>query len=133
MSFLLDTDICSAHLKGVGVVSDRFLQYMGRLHISAVTLGELYTWTLRRNASPRRLMLLQEMLKEIKVLDVTPAIARTYGELRATLFDQGRPTPDMDLMIAATAITHELTLVTHNVKDYEAVPGLQFQDWLGAS
>ncbi len=130
MSFLLDTDMCSAHLKGVGAVSNRFLQYMGRLHISTITLGELYTWTLRRGSSQRRLIQLQEMLRELIVIDVTPVIARAYGELRATLLDHGRPVPSMDLMIAATAIACDLTLVTHNVKDYLDVPGLTIEDWL---
>ena len=44
MSFLLDTDTCSAHLKNVAIVISRFLQYTGRLHMSVITLGELYAW-----------------------------------------------------------------------------------------
>jgi tRNA(fMet)-specific endonuclease VapC len=46
------------------------------------------------------------------------------------LLDAGRPVPLTDLMIAATAIHHDLTMVTHNVADYTAVPGLRIQDWL---
>jgi predicted nucleic acid-binding protein len=41
MSFLIDTETCSAHLKQKGIVSNRFLQYTGGLHISTITLGEL--------------------------------------------------------------------------------------------
>jgi tRNA(fMet)-specific endonuclease VapC len=41
MSFLLDTDICSAQLKGDRAVFSKFMQYAGWLHISAVMLGEL--------------------------------------------------------------------------------------------
>ena len=44
MSFLLDTDICSAYLKGDRLVWKRFLQYSGGLHVSTVTVGELFTW-----------------------------------------------------------------------------------------
>ena len=36
----------------------------------------------------------------------------------------------MDLMIAATALVHNLTVVTHNVQDYADVPGLSIADWL---
>jgi len=50
MSFLLDTDICSAHLKQKGAVSNRLLQYTGGLHISTITLGELYVWAMRDGA-----------------------------------------------------------------------------------
>jgi predicted nucleic acid-binding protein len=49
MSFLLDSDTCSAHLKS-GALTHRIIQYSGRLHISVVTLAELYAWALRRKA-----------------------------------------------------------------------------------
>ena len=48
MSFLVDTDICSAHLKDVGRVTSRFLQYTGRVHVSVVTVAELYSWASAR-------------------------------------------------------------------------------------
>jgi tRNA(fMet)-specific endonuclease VapC len=38
----------------------------------------------------------------------------------------------MDLLIAATALVHNLTLVTHNIRDFANVPGLTVQDWLGS-
>jgi predicted nucleic acid-binding protein len=46
------------------------------------------------------------------------------------LKQQGGLPPEMDLLIAATALFHGLTLVTHNVQDFAAVPGLAVQDWL---
>ena len=130
MSFLVDTDTCSAHLKGDRAVNNRFLQYTGGLHVSAVTTGELYTWASRAAAPPRRLQALQEMLKDVTVLDVTLDVGRKFGELRATLYDQGLPPPDMDLLIAATALVHDLTLVTHNTKDFITIPALRLTDWL---
>lgn len=130
MSFLIDTDICSAHLKGVGAVTGRFLQYTGRLHVSVVTAGELYTWAFRSAAAARRLTSLQDLLGSLVVLDTDPAIAERFGRLRATLLDTGRPAPPMDLWIAATAIEHGLTLVTHNTDDFAAVPGLSSTDWM---
>lgn len=66
----------------------------------------------------------------MQVLAVTAAVARKWGELRAGLFDAGRPAPDLDLFLAATAQVHGLTLVTHNVQDYALVPGLTLADWL---
>jgi tRNA(fMet)-specific endonuclease VapC len=130
VSFLLDTDICSAYMKGNRQLWQRFLQYTGRLHVSPVTVGELYTWALRVKAPPKRLQTLLDLLNDVSVLDVTQGIARTFGELRAGLLDNGRPTPDMDLLIAATARFHNLTLVTHNVEDFNHIPGLNIIDWL---
>ena len=57
-------------------------------------------------------------------------VGRKFGELQAALFDAGKPAPEMDLLIAATALVHDLTLVTHNVRDFANVPGLMVQDWL---
>ncbi len=118
MSFLLDTDTCSAHMKGHAQVSQRFLQYTGRLHISVIGLGELYTWTSRANAPPIRLRKLLALLKDVNVLEVTADGAQLFGEIRARLMDQGLPTPDLDLLHAATALHHGLTMVTHNVADF---------------
>ena len=130
MSYLLDTDICSAYLKGNRVVWPRFMQYGGRLHVSAVTAGELFAWVLRANASPTRLQALQGLLRDVVVLDVNTSVARRFGEVRADQLDRGHHTPEVDLFIAATALTHGLTLVTHNVRDFANVPGLPVEDWL---
>jgi tRNA(fMet)-specific endonuclease VapC len=130
VSFLIDTDICSAHLKQKGIVSNRFMQYTGGLHVSTITLGELSAWVFRANAPPSRLNALNEMLTDVIVLDVTTAVAEKYGQLQALLLDAGTPAPCMDLMIAATALVYDFTLVTHNIQDYADVPGLRLQDWL---
>ena len=132
MSFLLDTDICSAHLKGNRAVSSKFLQYAGRLHLSALTMSELYTWAKRRGAPPARLVAVREMLVASQLIDVDHEVAEKAGGLCATLLDQGTPMPSTDLFIAATALVHGLTLVTHNVRHFQNVPGLGVDDWMTA-
>jgi hypothetical protein len=82
VSFLLDTDTCSAHLKQKGTVSNRFLQYTGGLHVSTITLAELYAWAKRRAAPPKRMDGLRLMLTDLKVLDVTAEVAEKYGQLQ---------------------------------------------------
>ena len=62
MSFLPDTDTCSAYLKGNNALANRFIQYGGRLHLSAASLGELYTWAFRARASSTRMQRLLDML-----------------------------------------------------------------------
>lgn len=130
MSFLVDTDTCSAYLKGNRVILNRFLQYMGRIHISIITMGELYDWALRARASPKRLLSIGGLLKEATVLDADLSIARKYGEHQARFRDIGQPAPELDLLIASTALIHDLTLVTHNVQDFADIPGLHIIDWL---
>jgi tRNA(fMet)-specific endonuclease VapC len=130
VSYLLDTDVCSAYLKGNRSVWNKCIQYGGRIHVSAINVAELYVWALRRNASPRRLIDLTEFLEDVTILNPDAEVARRYGEIRASELDRGLSTPEMDLLIAATALVNDLTLVTHNLRDYANVPGLSVDDWL---
>jgi tRNA(fMet)-specific endonuclease VapC len=130
VSFLVDTDIGSAYLKGNGPVTNRFVQYGGRLNISTVTLGELFAWALRAKASPRRLQQVHGLLNDVLVLPVDETVARKFGEVRAWQLDRGLATPDLDLLNASVALVHGLTLATHNTRDYANVPGLSVVDWL---
>jgi predicted nucleic acid-binding protein len=130
LSFLVDTDTCSAYVKGNPLVFQRFLQYGGRLYVSTIILGELLTWALRANASPSRLQDVRDLLKLVVVLDVTQDVAGKFGHLRATLLDGGMSMPDLDLINASVASVHSFTMVTHNTADYIRVPGLALADWL---
>ena len=103
---------------------------MGWIHISVITLGELLTWALREKSSPQRLQGIKILLGDLSVLDITEEIAWKFGELRAGLLVAGRPTPEMDLWIAATAIVHGFTVVTHNVQDFAHLLRLNIEDWL---
>jgi len=49
MSFLLDSDICSAYLRRPGPLFHRFMQHAGRLWISTITLSDLYTWACKQD------------------------------------------------------------------------------------
>src|SRR5207245_2922334 len=109
--------------------SNRFLQHTGGLCISAITLAELYTWALRATAAPKRLQGLRDLLSDVTILDVNVEIAERFGRLQAALFDAGTPAPAMDLLIGATALVHDLTLVTHNTQDYAKIPSLRLADW----
>jgi tRNA(fMet)-specific endonuclease VapC len=113
MRFLVDTNICSAHLKNMRSVNSRFIQHAGALAMSVITLGELSSWVLRRNASPKHLKGLTSLISDVETLDVDYDVAWKYGELNSELLDRGLPPPGMDLLIAATALVHNLILVTH--------------------
>lgn len=130
MSFIVDTDTCSAFIKGHPAVYSRFLQYSGRLYISVVTLGELTIWASRARSSPKRASEVQSLLAFVTILDVTVDVGRRFGQIQAGLLDRGRPSPPLDLLIAATALIHGYTVVSHNTADFANVPGLTVVDWL---
>lgn len=136
MSYLLDTDTCSAFIKGDRRVWPRVMQYSGRLSVSAITAAELFTWVLRAKASPTRQQAVLDFFNDVKFLSVDWDVSRKFGAPikskrgRAAQLDQGQFTPEMDLLIASTALAHGLTLVTHNTQDFTNVPGLNLEDWL---
>ncbi len=133
MSFLLDTNICSAHLKRPSGLIHRFVQHGGGLFISTVVLGELYTWAYRRNDPQKLLSVIeQDLLPDLTVLDFDRQCASQFGQLQAELLRQGKVVNPVDLMIAAVALVHDLTLVTHNTQHFEPVAGLRRVDWLKA-
>jgi predicted nucleic acid-binding protein len=93
---------------------------------SAVSVGELVKGAFRSNARVRHLKNIEErVLPAITVLPFDVATARVFGELRAYLEDRGELLPDADLQIAATALHHELELVTGNVRHFERIPELK--------
>lgn len=130
MSFVVDTDTCSAYIKGHPLVSNRFLQYGGGLYISVVSLAELTIWASRAHAPPKRAQDVQDLQKLVVPLDATVDVARRFGTIQAALMDAGQLAPEMDLLIAATALVHGYSVATHNTQDYAMIPGLTVVDWL---
>jgi tRNA(fMet)-specific endonuclease VapC len=93
--------------------------------ISAMTYGELWEGVVH---NPRRLALvevLNRLLVSLPVLALDEATMRHYGEIRSTLRRQGILIGAPDILIAATAVQHDLTLVTRNVKHFSRIPELQ--------
>jgi tRNA(fMet)-specific endonuclease VapC len=130
MSFLLDTDICSAYLKNDPNVARRVMLHFGGLHVSVITVGELLTWALRAKAPASRLQGVRDLLSASTIHEVDHAVAEKFAETRAALLDQGLVVGEMDLFNAAVALVHQFTMVTHNTADYASVPGLALDDWM---
>jgi tRNA(fMet)-specific endonuclease VapC len=130
MNFLVDTNICSEYVKGNRDVWSKFMQYSGGLAISVISAGELWTWVSRTSSSSRSRKAISEFIDLMDVVDIDLAIALKFGTLRGEMLDKGLPLPDMDALIAATALQANLTLVTHNVTDFQSIPNLRIEDWL---
>jgi tRNA(fMet)-specific endonuclease VapC len=130
MSFLLDTDTCSFHLKRPSGLIHRFIQHSGGLYLSTVALGELYAWAYHKSNSAKIVSAIQsDLLPDVQVLDFDSVCAEQFGILRGTLMKQGTQVATPDLMIAAVALVYNLTLVTHNTADYQHIPALRLDDW----
>ncbi|MEN6457661.1 MAG: type II toxin-antitoxin system VapC family toxin [Thermoguttaceae bacterium] len=131
MSYLLDTNILSAHLRRPAGLQHRFMQHSGRLYTSSVALAELYDWAYRRPDSAAALAAVDKMLLyEVATIEFDSDCAKECGRLRAELRQQGIGIAAMDLLIGTVALLFDLTLVTHNTKDFQNIPGLRLEDWL---
>jgi tRNA(fMet)-specific endonuclease VapC len=130
MTHLLDTNICSAHMRRPGGLAHRFFQYASGIAISTVVLAELYSGAYKHPNPSRLLALIADLLQEVAVLDFDSACAEQFGKVQGGLLRQGIMVPETDLMIASVALIHDLTLVTHNTADFQNIPGLRLDDWL---
>jgi predicted nucleic acid-binding protein len=122
---LLDTNVVSFVLKG----DSRAAAYARHLHgrrlaISFMTVAELFQWAAMRKWGARRLDQLQTSLQQYAILPFDIELCRLWGEIRARCRAAGRPISPQDAWIAATAIRHDLPLVTHNPQDFEVLQEL---------
>jgi tRNA(fMet)-specific endonuclease VapC len=129
MPYLFDTDAISETFKRRPAAE--YLRWLGSIpraeqFASAVTIGELYRGAFRSPHRERHLRNIDErVLAAVTVLPYDQEVARVYGEVAAALEDQGRRLADADMQIAATALHHDLGLVTGNVRHFDRVPGLK--------
>ena len=134
MAYLFDTDAISEVLKprpAAGYVTWLATVPREEQFTSAVVVGELYKGAFRSSAAARHLENIEKrVLPAVTVLSYDVAAARVYGQVRARLESAGRPLADADLQIAATALLHDLELVTGNVRHFGRVPGLRISSAL---
>ena len=120
MSFLVDTNVVSELVRprpNPGVLARAGA--LDVLTLSVVTIDEIfYGLAWRRNAKVLR-WLEQFLESRCRILEVTAAIARHAGTLRGQLAARGRVRSQADMLIAATATQHGLTIATRNERDFD--------------
>lgn len=130
MPYLLDTNILLYQVAGVpepvSLVSS--LAPDG-IAISIVTYMEVYQSTLRAANPAEAQVRLTEYLDSVPILAFSESTARRCAEVREALRRQGKRVRQraLDLLIAATALEHDLTLVTRNRADFEDIPDLRIR------
>ncbi len=113
MSFLLDTNILSAHLRRPSGLVHRFVQHSGRLYTSSICLAELFVWAHARPDPTTAVGSIERLLHyEVSAIDFDRDCAAHFGKVRVDLRRQGVEVSTVDLMIASVALLYDLTLVT---------------------
>ena len=133
-TYMLDTNICSFIMREQPeAVLMRLEQAVLRRHrivVSAITYAEMRFGAVGKKASPRHAQLVEVFcarLDAILAWDRNAVDATT--EIKTALTAIGKPIGPNDTAIAGHAIAADAMLVTNNVKEFERVPGLVFEDW----
>lgn len=123
---LLDTDVVSFFLKGDSRANKYASIVQGnRLALSFMTVAELFQWAAVRNWGQSRVADLEKSLQNYLIIPVDLKVCRIWGNLRAERQAIGKVISPQDAWIAATAIRHNLPLVTNNAKDFQNISKLQ--------
>jgi tRNA(fMet)-specific endonuclease VapC len=132
MGYLLDTNIVSAIFKNnpkVIIELDKLRTQGEKVFISGMTYYEIQRGFLAVKAT-RKLINLENLCNEYKILLLDDmAIFQKASEIYADLKQRGLPIQDADIFIAATAIIHNLIVVSHD-SDLLRIKQLQLEDWL---
>jgi predicted nucleic acid-binding protein len=140
VNFLLDTNVVSDWVKphpDAGVVAWLADADEDRVFISVITLAELRHGVERLPRGARRNRLDEWLTEQVparfesRVLSVNAEVASVWGQLMVRRQAVGRPIATMDAFIAATALCHNMTLVTRNVADFAALDVCLLNPWSG--
>jgi len=132
MKWMLDTDTCIAIIKRKPENALKKLRgkSIGQVGISAITLSEL---TFGIEKSRRRDQAREALSEFVIALEVAPFegdAASVYGMVRASLEVKGQPIGPLDTLIGAHALSLDVTLVTHNTREFSRIDGLRLEDWV---
>jgi predicted nucleic acid-binding protein len=124
--YMLDTDwIIQALAKRQPALGTLDRLASSRIYVSYVTLGEVYEHAFRF-ANPRtHLVDFRDFLTFYRLLGLSDPIVERFAETRSFLRRRGQRIADFDILIAATALHHDLTLLTFNLRHFESVPELK--------
>ena len=127
--YLLDTCVCISMFRNEGNVRDT-LRRIGtkNCYISEITVAELYFGLAKAEDKKRKLEDIREVQKLFRVIPAYSSF-KEYGEIRHSLEHAGQRIDQFDLLIAATALHQQMTLVTSNLKHFERIQGIEIENW----
>ncbi len=131
MKYMLDTNICIYLINHNPLhVRKHFLaQTLDDIGVSAITVAELQYGIQKSRYPEENRHALELFLMPLLIADFDAQAAVAYGDLRVALEKAGTPIGALDALIAAHALSLDVTLVTNNTREFSRVPGLQIANW----
>lgn len=134
IEYLLDTNVCINLINGTSLpVRKRFKEVLGEqsvVCVSMLAVHELWYGVAKSKKREFNTDRVRTFLAgPIHLIDFDDADARAAGEVRALLERERRPIGAYDALIAGQAVRRGFTLVTANVREFDRVDGLLWEDW----
>jgi len=124
--YLLDTD-WNIQALGGREPAVRTLHHLAgsRIYVSLITVGEIYEGAFVSANPHAHLQSFRQFISPYRQLGLSEPIMERFAETRALLRRRGELLPDFDTLIAATALHHDLTVLTFNLRDFQRIPDLK--------
>lgn len=130
--FLIDTNIC-IHIMNdhPPEVIQKFREIgVGNICISSITVSELRYGACKSRQIKKNLKRIDEFLSPFEIISYDESAANHYGEIRSQLEKRGNVIGPLDMLIAAHALSENLTLITNNEKEFKRVKSLEVENWI---
>ena len=131
MTYLLDTNVWARYLNGRSPeIRQKFREVnLTQVFICSIVKSELAYGAFKSRNPDRTYKKQQEFVNLFVSLSFDDSAALIFGRLNAQLEAQGETIGIKDLQIASIAISQDLILVTHNMREFERIQGLRLEDW----
>ena len=131
MPYLIDTDIVINSIKGNKKVNQRISEYAAiPKAISIITFGELLYGAKKSIQRDKNTSIVYRLAEIFPIVGITRSTIEAFTDVKIALDMKGERIEDFDLLIAATALSLNYTLVTNNTKHYKRIEGLHIENWM---
>ena len=124
---LLDTNIVIALFADEPILTDKIAK-AGYISVPAVVVGELFYGANKSGRPEKNSERIDTFASNNVILNCDMETARWYGRIKNSLRKKGRPVPENDILIAAIAFQHDLTLVSSD-EHFEKVEDFKLEKW----
>ena len=126
---LLDTNVVIAFFNGSKAVLERVHSEIDRIALSTLVVAELDYGAKASQKAEENLEKLHRFVDIVRVVPFDLECAKIFGTIKSKLRKMGKPTGEVDALIAATAMSNKAVLVTGNRKHFENIKGLKVEVW----
>lgn len=132
MMFLIDTNICICIMNNHPLqIVQKFRETgVGNICISSITVSELQYGACKSKQIQKNIKRLDEFLRPFDIISYDEVASIYYGRIRSYLENKGNVIGHLDMLIAAHALSENLTIITNNDKEFKRIKILKVENWL---